>query len=171
MRITALAVVATLLAPLAAHADTMHRSVEVMRAADDNVCNLLFAQSGDRCTRLVSDKRATVYRSGNPRGITRIVIALPIAGQTLVGPSIDLVGAATITPTISDVAIDGKPGVAVELATTVDAITTRTVIACAASGKTAYKCTTLDAGRCDIAVGGDGKVASSACGDARLTLL
>ncbi len=113
--------------------------LEPMRAIDEPICDLLRAQVGDRCTKVVDDKRATIYRSGTPRGITRVVVSVPSAEGVLIGPALDFEGLDAIVPTIRD---DGT-GVAVELAATLADKTLRhAVIRCAPTGKL-WKCTTV----------------------------
>lgn len=69
-----------------------------MHVADDRVCALLQAQLGDRCAAIATTKAVTVYASGTPKGITRVVLAVTTPSHdTLLSPPIDVVGARRVT--------------------------------------------------------------------------
>jgi hypothetical protein len=108
----------------AAPADALHRTVAPMMRADGEVCDLLRAELGDTCTRVAHDGSAAVYqsrsRAGGRAGIRRLVLAIDTGTTVLVSPAVDLLDdqLASARPTLRTIAIDGKPGVMLDVVST-----------------------------------------------------
>jgi hypothetical protein len=141
---------AVLAAP--AHADTLRRTVTPMARADGAVCDLLRAELGDRCKRIAQDGNAAVYQSRSPSaGIRRLVLADQLESSR---------------PTLRAIAVDGRPGVALDLVSTWRrgnaAEHTESLIGCMQAGAI-WKCSQVDVGGCDASLGGDGTITTS-CG-------
>lgn len=181
MRLALFAGLATALAGLAvpavpAHADPLRRTVTPMARADGAVCDLLRAELGDRCKRVARDGNAAVYQSlgrSGGSGIRRLVLAIDTGGAVLVGPAVDLLDdqLESARPTLRAIAIDGRPGVALDVVSTwrrgTAAERAESLIGCMQAGPI-WKCSQVDVGRCDAQLGGDGSITTS-CG-ARATL-
>jgi hypothetical protein len=157
-----------------------------LTSADDlNVCSLLRSDIKDGCKRLSKRSEAgfdvEVFQAGTKRGIHRYVLVITAGDQRMVSPSVDLlaedcIGDACVsldaaTPTVRTVAIDGKPGVVLDVVAkwTADAkFQTESIVGCAPAGGS-WKCSSADLGRCEATVGPDGTVATSCGGSASLT--
>jgi hypothetical protein len=148
-----------------------------MTRADGEVCDLLRAQAGDQCKRLAHDGAATVYQSGTrANGIHRIVLAIDTGRGVLISPPIDLVAdqLQSTHPTLRAVAIDGRPGVVLEVVSSwkrgAPAQRTGSLVGCT-QDDAIWKCATIELGElgelgaCDAGVTGDGRVTS--CGTER----
>jgi len=151
-----------------------------MTSADDlNVCSLLRSDTKDGCKRLSKRSEpgfdAEVFQAGTKRGIHRYVLVVTAGDQRMVSPSIDLlaencVGETCVTldaatPTVRTVAIDGKPGIVLDVVAkwTADAkYQTESLVGCAPAGES-WKCSSADFGRCEATVGPDGALETS-CG-------
>src|SRR5690349_8384631 len=122
MRIALLAGLAALAAAAPAHADAPpRRTIAPMTRADGEVCDLLRAQIGDRCNRVAHDGSATVYQSGSKAaGIRRLVLAIDTGADILVSPAVDVLSdeLQSTRPTLRSVAIDGRPGVVLDVVST-----------------------------------------------------
>jgi hypothetical protein len=144
----------------------LRRSVAPMTRADGEVCDLLRAQAKDRCKAVAQDGSATVYQSGGK--IRRLVLAIAAGDDVLVSPAVDLIGdqLASATPTLRSVAIDGQPGVVLDVVSTwkpgaaVDH--SESLVGCAPVDGI-WKCAQLDVGACDASIADDGAVTTS-CG-------
>ena len=171
----------------AAHADALRRIVAPMTRADGEVCDLLRAQAKDKCKQIARDGSASVYQSGTRTAdIHRFVIAIDTGRDVLVSPPVDLIGdqIASIQPTLRAVAIDGRPGVVLEVVSTWKpgsaAERTSSLIGCS-QADAVWKCSLVvqpappfggaaargqapvDAGACQPSVAADGSVTTS-CG-------
>jgi hypothetical protein len=163
----AAAVLAGLAAP--AHADTLRRTVTPMARADGEVCDLLRAELGDRCKRVARDGNAAVYQSSSrSAGIRRLVLAIDTGSTVLVSPAVDVLDdqLESSRPTLRAIAIDGRPGVALDVVSTWRrgnaAEHTESLIGCMQAGAI-WKCSQVDVGGCDATLGGDGSITTS-CG-------
>ena len=163
-----------------ARADAVKLTIGSMTATDDiNVCSLLRSDTKDGCKRLSKRSEpgfdAEVFQAGTKRGIRRYVLVITTGDQRMVSPSIDLlaencVGETCVTldaatPTVRTVAIDGKPGIVLDVVAkwTADAkYQTESIVGCAPAGGS-WKCSSADFGRCEATVGPDGAVQTS-CG-------
>jgi hypothetical protein len=159
--------VAGLAAP--AHADALRRTVTPMARADGAVCDLLRAELGDRCTRVAQDGNAAVYQSrSRSAGIRRLVLAIDTGSAVLVSPAVDVLDdqLASARPTLRAIAVDGRPGVALDVVSTWRrgnaAEHTESLIGCMQAGAI-WKCSQVDVGGCDASLGGDGSITTS-CG-------
>jgi len=184
--VRALLAVAIVVAGSPAHAELARPIVAPMTAVEGNVCALLRAESGERCTRIATLGGAAVYQSGSRRGIRRLVMAIDRDEDKLVGPSVDLPGedcaggrCVTLVATSASVraiAIDGRPGVAADIVATFRAGVreptwqTEAIVGCARGDNGAWRCATFDAGRCAVTLADDGAIATSCGGRALLTL-
>ncbi|HEX3479299.1 MAG TPA: hypothetical protein VHT91_29950 [Kofleriaceae bacterium] len=162
-----LAGLAALAAP--ARADTLRRTVTPMSRADGEVCNPLRAELGDRCTRVARDGNAAVYQSrSRSAGIRRLVLAIDTGSALLVSPAVDVLDdqLESTRPTLRAIAIDGRPGVALDVVSTWRrgnaAEHTESLIGCMQAGAIG-KCSQVDIGGCDATLGGDGSITTS-CG-------
>jgi hypothetical protein len=158
---------AGLVAP--AHADPLRRTVTPMARADGAVCDLLRAELGDRCKRVARDGNAAVYQSrSRSAGIRRLVLAIDTGSAVLVGPAVDVVDdqLESTRPTLRPIAIDGRPGVALDLVSTWRrgnaAERAESLIGCMQAGAI-WKCSQIDVGSCDASLGSDGTITTS-CG-------
>jgi hypothetical protein len=110
----AAAALAGLSAP--AHGDPLRRTVTPMARADGAVCDLLRAELGDSCKRIVRDGNAAVYqsrsRSAGSAGIRRLVLAIDTGSTVLVGPAVDVLDdqLESTRPMLRSIAVDGRPG-------------------------------------------------------------
>jgi hypothetical protein len=173
MRLAIIAGLAGLAAALAAEApargDALRRTVMPMTRADGDVCDLLRAQIGDKCKRVARDGGATVYQSGSKAaGIRRLVLTIDTGSDVLVGPAVDVLAdqLESTRPTLRAVAIDGRPGVVLDVVSTWKhgkaAEHTQSLIGCVQADGI-WKCSLVDVGPCDASVGPDGSV-TTACG-------
>ncbi len=173
-----LAVLVPILASATAHAELSVRVVP-MTAASDDVCELLKADKHDHCKRVVKDGDAIAYQPGTP-DLRRFVLAIARPGDdTVVGASVDLHGDDDATlvaahPTIRALRLDGRPAVLLDVTATYrahrDIWQTEAVVGCGQAADGAWRCSSLDVGRCSADVDDDG-IVTTACGDhARLTL-
>jgi len=158
---------ATLAAP--ARADALRRTVTPMARADGAVCDLLRAELGDRCKRVAQDGSAAVYQSrSRSSGIRRLVLAIDTGATVLVGPAVDVLDdqLESTRPTLRAIAIDGRPGVALDLVSTWRrgnaAEHTESLIGCMQAGAI-WKCSQVDVGSCEASLGSDGTITTS-CG-------
>jgi hypothetical protein len=166
------------LAAAPARGDALRQTVSPMMRADGAVCDLLRAQASDQCRRVANQGSATVYQSGTTAaGIHRLVLAIDTGAGVLVSPAVDLVAEQlqSTTPTLRSVAIDGRPGVVLEVVSTWKrgqaAQRTASLVGCSqvpASAAAIWKCALIELGSCDPQVAADGSVTTS-CG-ARSTL-
>jgi hypothetical protein len=154
-------------APAPVSGDGLWRTVAPMTRADGDVCDLLRAQIGDRCKRVAQDGGATVYQSGSQAaGIRRLVLAIESGGDVLVGPAVDLPSdqLQSTTPTLRAVAIDGRPGVVLDVVSTwkrgKTAEHAQSLVGCMQADGI-WKCSLLDVGPCDASVAADGSVTTS----------
>ncbi|HEU4734693.1 MAG TPA: hypothetical protein VFT22_42675 [Kofleriaceae bacterium] len=152
-----------------ARADALRRTVAPMTRADGNVCDLLRAQISDTCKRVAQDGGVAVYQSGSKAaGIRRLVLAIDTGDDVLVGPAVDVLvdQLESTRPTLRTVAIDGRPGVVLDLVATWKrgkaAERARSLVGCA-QVEAIWKCSLVDVGACDASVGPDGRVTTS-CG-------
>jgi hypothetical protein len=149
-----------------ARAEGLRQTVVPMTRADGEVCDLLRAQAGDKCKQLAHEGSATVYQSGAQAGIRRIVLAIDTGSDVLVSPPVDLVGdqLQSTRPTLRAMAIDGRPGVVLEVMSTWKrgSATQRTgsVVGCTQTDAI-WKCALVELGACDAS--GD---TTTSCGTA-----
>jgi len=172
MRLALLAgLAATALTGLAvpARGDTLRRTVTPMARADGAVCDLLRAELGDRCKRVARDGNAAVYQSrSGSSGIRRLVLAIDTGSAVLVGPAVDVLDdqLESSQPTLRAIAVDGRPGVALDLVSTWRrgnaAERAESLIGCMQAGAI-WKCSQVDVGSCDASLGSDGTI-TTACG-------
>ncbi|HEX2692290.1 MAG TPA: hypothetical protein VHN14_37030 [Kofleriaceae bacterium] len=176
MRIALLAglsALAALAAATPARGDALRRTVMPMTRADGDVCDLLRAQINDKCKRLAQDGGATVYQSGSKAGskaagIRRLVLAIDTGSDVLVGPAVDLLAEEleSSRPTLRTMAIDGRPGVVLDVVSTwkrgKTAEHAESLVGCMQADGI-WKCSLVDVGPCDASVGLDGSVTTS-CG-------
>ncbi|HET7499896.1 MAG TPA: hypothetical protein VFK02_02805 [Kofleriaceae bacterium] len=171
MRLAILAAAVLAATPQAtpAHADALRRTIAPMTRADGDVCDLLRAQINDQCKRIARDGGAAVYQSGSKAaGIRRLVLAIDTGGDVLIGPAVDVLvdQLESTRPTLRSVAIDGRPGIVLDLVATWKrgkaAERARSLVGCAQVDAT-WKCSLVDVGACDASVGPDGSVTTS-CG-------
>lgn len=176
MRLALLAGLAGLALAAPAHADALRRTVSPMARADGAVCDLLRSELGDHCQRVARGGNAAVYQSrsrSGGSGIRRLVLAIDTGGGVLVGPAVDVLDdqLESARPTLRAIAIDGRPGVALDLVATwrrgKTAERAESLIGCMQSGAI-WKCSQIDVGSCDASLADDGSVTTS-CG-ARGTL-
>jgi hypothetical protein len=153
----------------AAHADAPRRTVAPMTRADGDVCDLLRAQAKDRCKAVAQDGPATVYQSGSKTaGIRRLVLAIDTGSDVLVSPAVDIVAdqLESTHPVLRPVAIDGHPGVVLDMVATwkagAPAAHTESLVGCT-QGDGHWRCSLIDVGACDASVAKDGVVTTS-CG-------
>jgi hypothetical protein len=154
------------------HADALHRTVAPMMRADGAVCDLLRAELGDTCKRVAHEGSAAVYQSRSPAGdragIRRLVLAIDTGTTVLVSPAVDLLDdqLASAQPTLRTVAIDGKPGVVLDVVSTWKRGNAdehaQSLVGCA-QVDAIWKCSLVDAGACTASVAPDGSVTTS-CG-------
>jgi len=149
--------------------DVPRRTVAPMTRADGDVCDLLRAQIGDRCKRIAQDGGVTVYQSSSrAAGIRRLVLAIDTGGDVLVGPAVDVLSdqLESTRPTLRALAIDGRPGVALDVVSTwkrgKTAEHTEALVGCMQADRI-WKCSLVDVGPCDATLGSDGSVTTS-CG-------
>ena len=152
-----------------AHGDTLRRTVTPMARADGAVCDLLRAELGDRCKRVAHDGNAAVYQSrSRSAGIRRLVLAIDTGNAILVSPAVDVLDdqLEATRPTLRAIAIDGRPGVALDLVSTWRrgnaAERAESLIGCMQAGAI-WKCSQVEVGGCDATLGGDGSITTS-CG-------
>jgi hypothetical protein len=169
MRIAIIAGLAALVAAAPARGDALRRTVAPMTRADGAVCDLLRAQIDDKCKRIAQDGGATVYQSGSKTaGIRRLVLAIDTGRDVLVGPAVDLLAdeLESTKPTLRAIAIDGKPGVVLDVVSTWKrgkaAEHAESLVGCMQVDGI-WKCSLVDVGSCDASVGDDGSVTTS-CG-------
>lgn len=174
-----LALLASLLASATAHAGLAVR-VQPMTAAADDVCALLKADKYDRCKRVVKDGDAIAYQAGT-HDLRRFVLAIARPGDdTLVGASVDLHGDDDVSlvsalPAVRPLRLDGRPAILLDVVATYrarsrDTWQAESFIGCGQAADGAWRCSSLDLGRCSATVDDDGLVTTS-CGEhARLTL-
>ena len=166
----ALAAIAALAAGAGpARGDAVRRTIAPMTRADGEVCDLLRAQVQDRCKRVARDGTAAVYQSGsNAAGVRRLVLAIDTGSTVLVSPAVDVLDdqLESSRPTLRAIAIDGRPGVALDVVSTWRrgnaAEHTESLIGCMQAGAI-WKCSQVDVGGCDATLGGDGSITTS-CG-------
>lgn len=163
----ALAGLTALAAP--ARADTLRRTVTPMARADGEVCDLLRAELGDQCKRVARDGNAAVYQSrSRSAGIRRLVLAVDTGSAVLVSPAVDVLDdqLESSRPTLRAIAIDGRPGVALDVVSTWRrgnaAEHTEALIGCMQAGAI-WKCSQVDVGSCGARLAGDGSI-TTACG-------
>jgi hypothetical protein len=181
-----LAAIPLLLAAAPARAELRPPIVAPMSVVEGDVCALLLAERGDTCKRVAKLDNVAVYQSGSRRGVSRLVVAIDRGEDKLVGPSVDVLGEdcagdrcvtlVAATPSMRAVVIDGRPAIVVDVVARFRAgkrgepWQTEAIVGCGQTAAGAWRCATLDAGRCEGSVGDDGTIATS-CGDrARLTL-
>jgi hypothetical protein len=156
-----------------------------MSVVDGSVCALLNSERGETCKRVARLGDAAVYQSGSRRGIRRLVVEIDRDGDKLIGPSVDVLGEdcasgrcvtlVSTTPSVRAVAIDGRPGVVVDIVATFrdgthDRWQTESIVGCGQTQAGSWRCATFDAGRCEAIVDDDGAVATSCGAHTRLTL-
>ncbi len=155
-------------------ATTVHAAptskVAPMQLVDDGVCELLRSNLTDHCNAIAKSPLATVYQSGSKHGIRRFVLAIERGERTLVGPAIDIVGDETTVPTLHAITLNGRAGIALDLASHDRTGTTHEVQGCATTANGAWKCAELDLGACEPTIGDDGSVESSCGGRTTLAL-
>ncbi len=164
-----LAGLAALAVSVPARGDALRRTVAPMTRADGDVCDLLRAQISDKCKRVAQDGGAAVYQSGSKAaGIRRLVLAIDTGSDMLVGPAVDVLydQLESTTPTLRAMAIDGRPGVVLDLVSTWKrgkaAERTESLVGCTQVDGL-WKCSLVDVGACDASVAADGTVTTS-CG-------
>lgn len=170
MQLALLAGLAVIAAAAPAHGDALlRRTVAPMTRADGEVCDLLRAQIQDRCKRVAQDGSATVYQSGSKAaGIRRLVLAIDTGNDILVGPAVDLLSEQlqSTRPVLRSVAIDGQPGVVLDVVATWKRGTAtehaQSLVGCTRTAKV-WKCSLVDVGACDASVARDGSVTTT-CG-------
>jgi hypothetical protein len=147
-----------------------------MTRADGAVCDLLRSDVGDTCKRVAREGSAAVYLSrsrsgrgsGGSTGIRRVVLAIDTGGGVLVGPALDVLDdqLESTQPTLRAIAIDGHPGIALDLVSTwrrgKTAEHAESLVGCMQAG-VVWKCSLIDVGSCDASLGADGTVTTS-CG-------
>src|SRR5215467_13428223 len=150
MRIALVAGLAALAVASPARGDALRRIIAPMTRADGEVCDLLRAQTQDRCKRVVRDGSAAVYQSGSKAaGVRRLVLAIDTGRDVLIGPAVDVLSdqPESTTPTLRPIAIDGHPGVALDVVATWKrgkaAERAESVVGCAAVGAI-WKCSLID---------------------------
>jgi hypothetical protein len=169
MRLAIIASLAALAVAPPARGDALRRMVTPMARADGDVCDLLRAQVNDRCKRVAQDGGATVYQSGSKAaGVRRLVLAIDTGNDVLVGPAVDVLSdeLESTKPTLRAVAIDGRPGVVLDVVSTWKhgkaAEHTESLVGCMQADGI-WKCSLVDVGSCDASVASDGSVTTS-CG-------
>ncbi|TMQ14072.1 MAG: hypothetical protein E6J90_27380 [Deltaproteobacteria bacterium] len=176
MRLAILAGLAATWLAVPAHGDALRRTVAPMTRADGAVCDLLKSDLGDTCKRIARDGHAAVYQSrsrsargsGGSTGIRRFVLALDTGSGILVGPTVDVLDdqLESARPTLRAIAIDGHPGVALDVVSTwrrgKTAEHAESLIGCMQAGSI-WKCSLIDVGGCDASLTADGTVTTS-CG-------
>ncbi|HEX3758481.1 MAG TPA: hypothetical protein VHW23_07225 [Kofleriaceae bacterium] len=169
MRLALLAGLAATALAAPARGDALRRTVTPMARADGAVCDLLRAELGDRCQRVAHDGNAAVYQSrSRSSGIRRLVLAIDTGSTVLVGPAVDVLDdqLESTRPTLRAIAVDGRPGVALDLVSTWRrgnaAERTESLIGCMQAGAI-WKCSQVDVGGCGASLGSDGSV-TTACG-------
>lgn len=170
MRLAILAGLTALAAAAPARGDALRRTVMPMTRADGDVCDLLRAQVKDRCKRVAQDGGATVYQSGGKTaGIRRLVLAIDTGSDVLVGPPVDVLAdhLESTRPTLRAIAIDGRPGVVLDVVATwkrgeAAAAHTQSLVGCMQADGI-WKCSLVEVGPCDARVAADGGVTTS-CG-------
>ncbi|HET9620016.1 MAG TPA: hypothetical protein VFP84_01525 [Kofleriaceae bacterium] len=146
-----------------------------MTLADGAVCDLLRAQAKDRCQAVAQAGAATVYQSGSAAGIRRLVLAIDTGDRVVVSPPVDVVAEqlASATPTLRQVAIDGQPGVVLDVVATwkpgAPTAHRQSVVGCTQRGAL-WKCAQVDVGACDARVGADGTITTSCGASAPLSI-
>ncbi len=144
--------------------------VAPMQLVDDGVCELLRSNLTDRCKAIAKSPLATVYQSGSKHGVHRFVLAIERGDRTLVGPAIDVVGDDAAVPTLYAITLNGRAGIALDLASNAPAGTTHAVQGCSTTVNGAWKCVALDLGKCAPTIGDDGSVESSCGGRSTLSI-
>ena len=144
--------------------------VAPMQLLDDDVCELLRSNLTDHCKAIAKSPVATVYQSGSRYGVRRFVLAIAHGDRTMVGPAIDIVGDDATVPTLHAITLDGRAGIAMDLASSSRDGTRHEVLACGAIANGAWKCADVELGRCEPTIGADGSIASSCGGRTALTL-
>jgi hypothetical protein len=172
MRLATLAALTTLALAVPARGDALRRTVAPMTRADGAVCDLLRSELGDTCKRIARNGNAAVYqsrsRSGRSAGIRRLVLAIDTGRDVLVGPAVDVLDdqLESTRPTLRAIAIDGQPGIALDVVSTWRRGSTaehaESLIGCMQAGAI-WKCSLVDVGGCDATLGADGSV-STTCG-------
>src|SRR5262249_24895488 len=164
MRIALVAGLAALAVASPARGDALRPIVAPMTRADGEVCDLLRAQVQDRCQRIARDGGVAVYQSGSKAaGVRRLVLAIDTGRGVLIGPGVDVLSdqLQSTTPTLRTIAIDGRPGVALDVVATWKrgnaAERAESLVGCAAVGAI-WKCSLIHLGSCDASLAGDGGV-------------
>jgi hypothetical protein len=171
--VAGLAAAAFALGAPAAGAEGLRRTVVPMSRADGSVCDLLRSDLGDTCKRVAQDGNVSVYQSrhksgSGAAGIRRLVLAIDTGDTVLVGPAIDVLDEQlqSARPTLRTIAIDGRPGVALDVVSTWRrgnaAERAESLIGCMQAGAI-WKCSLVDVGGCDASLGQDGSVTTT-CG-------
>ena len=186
----ALVLIAALAMPAAAEAPVLRPVVSAMVGVDGEPCSWLLSDIKDGCKRLTKHAEpsfaAEVFQAGTRRGIRRLVLVVTAGDQRMASPGIDLLGedcsdTACITldaatPTVKPVAIDGRPGVVLDLVSTFtrggksDRFQTESLVGCAPMADGPWKCSKMDLGACTATLGVDGQVDSSCGAHASLSL-
>ncbi len=170
----------------AAHADLVPQprpAIAPMLSADESVCDLLRAEAHDVCKQIAKADRVSVFQSGSTHGIRRVVMAIANGAQTLVSTGLDFltedcaanacVTLVSTSPTIRPVTLDGRPGFVLDLVATfrqAQTWQTESLVGCGATATGAWKCSTIDVGRCQASVTADGRVTTSCGGHMTLSL-
>ena len=174
LAVAATATATALAGPARADGLELRRVVSPMARADGAVCDLLRAELGDQCKRVAHDGNAAVSvsrsratGSGGP-GIRRLVLAIDTGSAVLVGPAVDVLDdqLESTRPTLRSIAIDGQPGVALDVVSTwrrgKAAEHAESLIGCMQAGAI-WKCSQVDVGGCAASLTGDGRITTS-CG-------
>jgi hypothetical protein len=177
--------------------DALRRTVTPMTRADGAVCDLLRSDLGDTCKRIARDGNAAVYQSrirSGGSGIRRLVLAIDTDAGILVGPVVDVLDdqLESARPTLRAIAIDGQPGVALDVVSTwrrgKTAEHAESLVGCMQAGpidptgedprpagaavgvptprarrSPIWKCSLIDVGGCDATLAADGSITTS-CG-------
>ena len=170
LALAGLAAIAVIGAAAPARGDALlRRTIAPMTRADGEVCDLLRAQIQDRCKQVAHDGTATVYQSGSKAaGIRRLVLAIDTGSDILVGPAVDVLSdeLQSTKPTLRSVAIDGRPGVVLDVVATWKRGKTtehaQHLVGCTRTAKV-WKCSLVDVGACVASVAPDGSVTTT-CG-------
>jgi hypothetical protein len=176
MRLAIIAGLAATALAAPVHGDALRRTVTPMTRADGAVCDLLRSDLGDTCKRIARDGNAAVYQSRSPSGrgsggstgIRRFVLAIETDRGVLVGPALDVLDdqLESARPTLRAIAIDGHPGVALDVVSTwrrgKTAEHAESLVGCMQAGAI-WKCSLIDVGGCDASLGADGSITTS-CG-------